>query len=68
MLRQFVQNKFVQEFVQNKFVQEFVHVSLLIFKIGYVHIGGIQVMIKAHFREGINSPVNLAILDKRIKD
>ena len=34
-------------------------------KIGYVHIGGIQVMIRAHFREGINSPVNLAILDNQ---
>ena len=38
------------------------------FKIGYAHIGGIQVMIKAHFQEGIDSPVNLAILDNRIKD
>ena len=36
-------------------------------KIGSVHIGGIQVMIKAHFREGKNSPVNIAILDNRIK-
>lgn len=37
-------------------------------KIGYVHIGGIQIMIKAHFRERICSPINLAILDNRIKD
>lgn len=27
-------------------------------KIGYVHIGGIQIMIIAHFREGICSPIN----------
>ena len=37
-------------------------------KIGYIHIGRIQVMIKAHFLEVINSLVNLAVLDNRIKD
>ena len=37
-------------------------------KIRYVRIGGIEVMIKAHFQEGIDGPVNLAILDNRIKD
>lgn len=37
-------------------------------KIGYIHIGGIQIVIKSHFREGIDSSVNLAVLDNRIKD
>ena len=37
-------------------------------KIGYDHIGGIQFMIKAHFREGIDSPIILAVLDNRIQD
>lgn len=35
--------------------------------IGYIDIGGVQIMIKAHFREGINSLVNIVVLDNRIK-
>lgn len=36
-------------------------------KIGYIHIGGIQIKIKTHFWEEINSLINLAILDNRIR-
>jgi hypothetical protein len=35
-------------------------------KIGYVHIGAIQVMIKAIFREGIDTPIELALVDNRL--
>jgi hypothetical protein len=37
-------------------------------KIGYIHIGAIQVLIKATFQEGINSPVELVLKDDRITD
>lgn len=36
-------------------------------KIGYIHLGGIQIKIKTHFWEGINNLINLAILDNRIR-
>ena len=36
-------------------------------KIGFFFIGGIQILIKAHFREEIDSSVNLVVLDNRIK-
>lgn len=36
-------------------------------KNGYIRIGGIQIMIKARFKEGIDDPVNIVVLDKRIK-
>jgi len=37
-------------------------------RIGYIHIGAIQVLIKATFQEGINSPVELILKDDRITD
>jgi hypothetical protein len=37
-------------------------------KLGYIHIGAIQVLIKATFQEGINSPVELVLKDDRITD
>ncbi|XP_058746953.1 uncharacterized protein LOC131619932 [Vicia villosa] len=37
-------------------------------KIGYIHIGAVQVLIKATFQEGINSPVELILKDDRITD
>jgi len=33
-------------------------------KIGYIHIGAIQVLIKATFQEGINSLVELVLKDE----
>ena len=36
-------------------------------KIGYIHIGGIQIMIKVHFKEGIDSPINIANRIKKLK-
>ncbi|XP_075645858.1 uncharacterized protein LOC142617042 [Castanea sativa] len=37
-------------------------------EIGYAHIGGIQVLIKSTFAEGVNSPIQMALLDNRIRD
>jgi len=37
-------------------------------KIWYIYIGAIQVLIKATFQEGINSPVELVLKDDRITD
>ncbi|XP_075481093.1 uncharacterized protein LOC142521795 [Primulina tabacum] len=34
----------------------------------YVHIGGIEVIIQAHFREGIDSPIEIIIRDKQIRN
>jgi len=34
--------------------------------ISYIHIGSIKIMLKATFREGINSPVKMALLDRRM--
>ena len=35
-------------------------------KIGWIYIGSIQMIISATFREGIDTPIDLAILDNRI--
>ena len=37
-------------------------------KIGWIHISTIQVLIKSTYMKGINSPISLAICDKRITD
>ncbi|AES66691.2 viral movement protein [Medicago truncatula] len=37
-------------------------------RIGYIHIGAIQVLIKSTFQEGINSPLELILKDDRITD
>ncbi|GLT95854.1 hypothetical protein SLE2022_135130 [Rubroshorea leprosula] len=37
-------------------------------RIGFIHIGGIQILIKAHFREGIDTPIKVALIDNRIND
>lgn len=37
-------------------------------KIGYIYIEGIQIMIKIHFRDGIDSPLNIIVLDNNIKN
>jgi hypothetical protein len=37
-------------------------------KIGYIHIGAIQVLIKATFQEEIKSPVELILKNDRITD
>ena len=34
--------------------------------ISYIHIGSIKIMLKSTFRVGINSPVKLALLDRRM--
>jgi len=34
--------------------------------ISYIHVGSIKIMLKATFREGINSPVKMALLDRRM--
>ena len=34
--------------------------------ISYIHIGSIKIMIKATFRLGINSPIKLALVDRRL--
>lgn len=34
-------------------------------KAKYIHIGGIQVLIKALFRKGLNSPVTIWLMDNR---
>ncbi|ACL36979.1 putative cell-to-cell movement protein [Rudbeckia flower distortion virus] len=36
-------------------------------KISYLHIGTIQIILKSTFKEMINSPIDLAIIDNRIK-
>ena len=35
-------------------------------KIGWIFIGSIQMIISATFREGIDTPIDLALLDDRI--
>jgi hypothetical protein len=35
-------------------------------KIGYFHIGAVQILIKSTFQEGINSPIELLLKDERI--
>ena len=35
-------------------------------KLGYIHIGGIKILIKSTYRQGINSPIKIVILDNRI--
>jgi len=34
--------------------------------ISYIHIGSIRIMVKATFRLGINSPIKLALVDRRL--
>ena len=34
--------------------------------ISYIYVGSIKIMLKATFREGINSPVKMALLDRRM--
>lgn len=34
--------------------------------LGWVHVGAIQIIIKSTFKEGINTPIDLAIMDNRI--
>nr|TKS00124.1 hypothetical protein D5086_0000186050 [Populus alba] len=36
--------------------------------ISYIHVGSIKVMMKSTFRVGINSPVKMAILDRRMNN
>ena len=36
--------------------------------IGWIHIGSIQMIIRSTFREGLNTPIDLAIVDNRIKN
>lgn len=36
--------------------------------LGWVHIGAIQIIIKSTFKEGIDTPIELAIMDNRIKN
>lgn len=36
--------------------------------LGWVHIGAIQIMIKSTFKEGIDAPIELAIMDNRIRN
>ena len=35
-------------------------------KIGWIYIGSIQMIISATFKEGIDTPIDLALLDNRI--
>lgn len=35
--------------------------------LGWIHIGAIQIIIKSTFKEGIDSPIELAIMDNRIR-
>lgn len=37
-------------------------------KIGWIHIGAIQIMVKATFREGIDTPLDLVLMDNRLQD
>lgn len=37
-------------------------------KISMVHLGAIQILIKAQFRNGINSPIKMALVDNQIND
>lgn len=37
-------------------------------KLGWIHIGAIQIIIKSTFKEGIDSPIELAIMDNRIQN
>jgi hypothetical protein len=34
--------------------------------LGWVHIGAIQIIIKSTFKEGLDTPIDLAIMDNRI--
>ena len=34
--------------------------------INFLHLGAIKIMLKAHFREGINSPIKMALYDDRL--
>lgn len=36
--------------------------------ISYIHIGSIKIMLKSTFKVGINSPVKLALLDRRMNN
>ena len=36
--------------------------------IKYVHVQGIQIVVKACFKEGINSPIILSLHDQRFKN
>ena len=38
------------------------------YKIGWIYIGSIQMIISATFREGIDTLIDLALLDNRITD
>nr|QZN83746.1 putative movement protein [Strawberry vein banding virus]UCJ01185.1 putative movement protein [Strawberry vein banding virus]UCJ01192.1 putative movement protein [Strawberry vein banding virus]UCJ01199.1 putative movement protein [Strawberry vein banding virus]UCJ01206.1 putative movement protein [Strawberry vein banding virus] len=37
-------------------------------KIDFIHIGSIKIMIKSTFRTGIDSPISVALLDRRMKN
>jgi hypothetical protein len=36
--------------------------------LGWIHIGAIQIIIKSTFKEGLDTPIDLAILDNRIQN
>ncbi|ACB69769.1 movement protein [Eupatorium vein clearing virus] len=42
--------------------------SSIAVKINTLHLGAVKILIKAHFREGINSPIKMALLDNRLID
>lgn len=37
-------------------------------KISMVHLGAVKILIKAQFRDGINTPLKMALIDNRIND
>nr|QZN83735.1 putative movement protein [Strawberry vein banding virus]QZN83741.1 putative movement protein [Strawberry vein banding virus] len=37
-------------------------------KIDFIHIGSVKIMIKSTFRTGIDSPISVALLDRRMKN
>jgi hypothetical protein len=36
--------------------------------LGWIHVGAIQIIIKATFKEGIDTPIELAVMDNRIQN